>query len=130
MPLPAHSTFATATSETTRPRQTVALAMEITEGQRYRWGNIRVIGLDPKIETILRARLPKYGIVNPKLIRDFYKEYKSSLPVGASPETAEWKFDQQRAIVDMTLDFSTDPVRSYTRASDTTLRLIGTWQTL
>jgi len=87
--------------------QTVALVMEITEGRRYRWGNIRVIGLDPKIETILRARLPKYGIVNPTLIRDFYNEYKSSLPVGASPETAEWNFDRQRAIVDMTFDFST-----------------------
>jgi hypothetical protein len=87
--------------------QTVALAMEITEGRRYRWGNIRVIGLDPKIETILRARLPKYSIVNPNLVRDFYKEYKSSLPVGASPETAEWKFDRQRAIVNMTFDFST-----------------------
>ena len=92
--------------------QTVALAMEITEGQRYRWGNIRVIGLDPKIETILRARLPKYGIVNPNLIRDFYKEYKSSLPVGASPETAEWKFDRQRAIVDMTFDFNTSALQS------------------
>ena len=87
--------------------QTVALAMEITESQRYRWGNIRVIGLDPKIETILRARLPQYSIVNPNLVRDFYKEYKSSLPVGASPETAEWKCDRQRAIVDMTFDFST-----------------------
>jgi hypothetical protein len=92
--------------------QTVALAMEITEGQRYRWGDIRVIGLDPKIETILRARLPKYSIVNPNLVRDFYKEYKSSLPVGASPETAEWKLDQQRAIVDMTFDFSTPAPQS------------------
>jgi Surface antigen variable number repeat len=92
--------------------QTVALAMEITEGQRYRWGDIRVIGLDPKIETILRARLPKYSIVNPNLVRDFYKEYKSSLPVGASPETTEWKYDQQRAIVDITFDFSTPAPQS------------------
>jgi hypothetical protein len=48
------------------------------QGPVYRWGNVQVICLDPKTETILRARLPKDSIVNPKLIRDFYQEYKSS----------------------------------------------------
>lgn len=86
---------------------TVSAVMEITEGPRYRWGKVRVIGLDPKTETILRARLPKDSIVNPKLIRDFYQEYKSSLPVGASPETVQWKRDLQRAVVDATFDFNT-----------------------
>jgi outer membrane protein assembly factor BamA len=92
--------------------QTVSAVMEITEGPRYRWGNVQVIGLDPKTETILRARLPKDSIVNPKFIRDFYQEYKSSLPVGASPETVEWKRDRQRAVVDITFDFSTPPPQS------------------
>jgi len=92
--------------------QTVALAMEITDGPRYRWGNVRVIGLDPKTETILRARLPKDGIVNPQLVREFYREYKSSLPVGASPETVEWNRDRQRCVVDITFDFSTRPAQS------------------
>jgi outer membrane protein assembly factor BamA len=90
-------------------KQTVAVVVEIAEGVRYRWGKIRVVGLDPNIEPILRARLPKDSIVNPKLIREFYQEYKSLLPAGASPETVEWKRDPQRAIVDMTLDFSTPP---------------------
>ena len=89
--------------------QTVTLVIDITEGKRFRWGNIQVIGLDPNIERILRARLPKDTPVNPKLIRDFYSEYKSSLPVGASPETVEWKRDPQRATVDLTFDFSTPP---------------------
>jgi outer membrane protein assembly factor BamA len=88
---------------------TVALVIEITEGPKYRWGNIQVIGLDPKTETILRARLPKDRPVNPKLIRDFYQEYKSSLPLGAFPETVEWKHNPQRATVDLTFDFSTPP---------------------
>jgi outer membrane protein assembly factor BamA len=88
---------------------TVALVIKITEGPVYRWGDIQVSGLDPKIETILRARLPRAQPANPKLIRDFYQEYKSSLPVGASPETMEWKRDPQRAIVDLTFDFSTPP---------------------
>jgi outer membrane protein assembly factor BamA len=91
---------------------TVALAVEITAGRRYRWGNIQVLGLDPKIETILRTRLAKQSIVNPKLIRDFYQEYKSFLPVGASPETVEFKRDRQRAVVDVTFDFNTPAPQS------------------
>jgi outer membrane protein assembly factor BamA len=87
--------------------QTVALVLDITEGERYCWGKIQVVGLDPKLETILRARLAKDSIVNPKLIADFYQEYKSLLPAGASPDTVEWKRDVQRAIVDLTFDFST-----------------------
>jgi outer membrane protein assembly factor BamA len=89
--------------------RTVSAVMEITEGPVYRWGRVEVIGLDPEPETILRTRLPKDGIVNPKLIRDFYQQYKSSLPVGASPETVQWKRDRQRVVVDITFDFSTPP---------------------
>lgn len=90
-------------------KQTVALMLEINQGQRYYWGNIRVIGLSPELETILRARLAKDTVVNPKLIADFYQEYKAPLPVGASPETVEWRRNEKLAIVDMTFDFSTSP---------------------
>jgi hypothetical protein len=86
--------------------------MEITEGPRYRWGNVRVIGLDTKIETILRARLPKDSIAKPTLIRDFYQEYKSLLPAGASPDAVEWNRDPQRAVVDVTFNFSTPASKS------------------
>jgi outer membrane protein assembly factor BamA len=58
-------------------KQTVALVLEISQGQRYYWGNIRVIGLSPELETILRARLAKDSVVNPKLIEDFYQQYKA-----------------------------------------------------
>jgi outer membrane protein assembly factor BamA len=89
--------------------QSVALEMDITEGEKYRWGNIKVIGLDPAIETVLRSRLTTGSPVNRKLIGDFYQEYKSLLPVGASPETVKWDRDVQRAVVDLTFDFSTPP---------------------
>ena len=89
--------------------QTVALVMDITEGEKYRWGNIQVIGLDPTIETALRSRLATGSPVNRKLIRDFYQDHKSSLPVGASPETVKWDRDVQRAIVNLTFDFNTPP---------------------
>jgi outer membrane protein assembly factor BamA len=87
--------------------QTVAIVMDVNEGPQYRWGNIEVVGLDPKIETLLRARLETGHPVNPKLIRDFYQKYKSLLPVAASPETFKWESDARRAVVDLTFDFST-----------------------
>jgi len=89
--------------------QTVALEMDITEGEEYRWGNIQVIGLDPTIETVLRARVATGSPANRKVIRDFYQEYESLLPIGASPETVKWDSDSQRAVVDLTFDFSTLP---------------------
>ena len=89
--------------------QTIALGLEISQGQRYYWGNIRVIGLSPELETILTARLAKDSVVNPKLIEDFYQQYKSLLPVGASPETVEGHRNEALAVLDMTFDFSTPP---------------------
>jgi outer membrane protein assembly factor BamA len=88
-------------------RQTVALVMGITEGEKYRWGNIQVIGLAPAIEMVLRSRLASGGPANRNVVRDFYQEYKSILPIGASPETVKWDRDTQRAVVDLTFDFIT-----------------------
>jgi len=92
-------------------KQTVSLVLEISQGQRYYWGNIRVIGLSPQLETILRARLAKDSVVNPRVIADFYQEYMSLLPVGASPETVEGHRNEKLAILDMTFDFSAVPAQ-------------------
>jgi len=78
-----------------------------------------VIGLSPELETILRARLAKDSVVNPKLIADFYQEYKALLPVGASPETTEWRRNETLAIVDLTFDFSTPPSQPSSRLRQT-----------
>jgi len=86
--------------------QTVAIFVELNEGQPYRWGNIQVIGLDPKIETLLRSRLKAGSLVNPKLIDDFYRDNKSLLPVGTSPQNVKWQHNAERATVDLTFDFS------------------------
>ena len=87
--------------------QTVALEMDIAEGEKYLWGNIQVIGLDPIIEAVLRSRLAMGSPANRKLIRDFYQEFKSLLPVGASPEAVKLDRDTQRGIVDLRFDFRT-----------------------
>ena len=92
--------------------QTVALVIDITEGSQYHWGNIQVLGLDPKLEKILRTRVTTGSPVNRKLIRDFYQEYKPLLPVGASPETVKWNRDAEHAIVDLTFNFNTPETQS------------------
>jgi outer membrane protein assembly factor BamA len=87
--------------------QTVALEMDIAEGEKYRWGSIQVIGLDPAMEAVLRSRLVTGNPANRNLIREFYKEYKSLLPVGASPETVRLDRETQPGIVDLRFDFRT-----------------------
>jgi outer membrane protein assembly factor BamA len=87
--------------------QTVTIFVELNQGQPYHWGNIQVIGLDPKIETMLRSKLKAGGLANPKLIKDFYRDNRSLLPVGASPKNVKWKHDAERATVDLTFDFRT-----------------------
>jgi Surface antigen variable number repeat len=85
--------------------QTVAIFVELNEGQQYRWGNIQVIGLDRKIETLLRSQLRAGSPVNPKIIEDFYRDNKSVLQVGASPQSVKWRHDDERATVNWIFDF-------------------------
>ena len=74
------------------------------EGKQYRWGNIQVVGLDPKMEMLLKTQLKMGSPVNPKLIEDFYRDNKSALPVGASPKNVKWQYDRERATVDLNFD--------------------------
>jgi hypothetical protein len=87
--------------------QTVAVLVELSEGQQYRWGNIQVIGLDPSLEKVLRSQLQAGSPVNPKTIEDFYRDKKSVLPVGVSPQSVKWRYDDDRATVNLTFDFRT-----------------------
>jgi outer membrane protein assembly factor BamA len=92
--------------------QTVAHVLDITEGLQYRWGNIQVVGLDPKIEKLLRSLVTTDNPANRRLIQNFYEEYKSLLPLGASPKNVKWHPDAQLGIVDLTFDFSSPAAQS------------------
>jgi hypothetical protein len=89
--------------------QTASVVVDVNEGPRYHWGSIQMIGLDPKLEALLRSQLTTSSPVNPKLIEDFCRDNNAHLPVGASPENVKWDRDTQRGIVDLTFDFSTPP---------------------
>ena len=83
------------------------MVVELNEGKQYRWGNMQVIGLDQKMETLLKSQLKMGTPVNPKLIEDFYRDNKSFLPVGASSKDVRWQRDAQRTTVDLTFNFGT-----------------------
>lgn len=87
--------------------QTVAIVVDLNEGQRYTRGSIQVIGLEPRLETLLKSRLKPGSPANPKAIEDFYRDNQSLLPIGVSPKDVKWKRDAERATVDLTFDFRT-----------------------
>ena len=51
--------------------QTISISMEITEDTRYRWGNVRVIGLDPKIVAFS-------AVISMRIAKSPYPEERSS----------------------------------------------------
>jgi len=87
--------------------QTIAIIVDVNEGQQYTWGNIRMIGSTPKVEALLKTKLRSGSPANPKAIEDFYREHSSALPVGASPKTVKWQYDREKATVDLTFDLRT-----------------------
>jgi outer membrane protein assembly factor BamA len=91
-------------SQVDNTNQTVEFVVELNSGKQYRWGNLQVVGLDPKMEMLLKTQLKMGSPVNPKLIEDFYRDNKSALPVGASPKNVKWQYDRERATVDLTFD--------------------------
>jgi outer membrane protein assembly factor BamA len=87
--------------------QTVSISVELNEGKQYTWGNIQVIGLDPKMETLLKSQVKKGSLVNRKTIEDFYRDNQSLLPVHVSPKDVKWQRDSEQATVDLMFDFRT-----------------------
>jgi len=85
--------------------QTVTISVGLSEGKQYTWGNMRVIGLDPKMEALLRSQVKTGSPVNPEIIEDFYRDNQSLLPLGASPKDVKWERDAEQAIVNLTFDF-------------------------
>lgn len=85
--------------------QTVSLVMELKEGQQYRVGDIRVVGLDPALEAALRLKLKPGDVMNFQVVRDFYTENKSVLLPTASPQDVKLTRDVQNSKANLSFDF-------------------------
>ncbi|HLB88357.1 MAG TPA: POTRA domain-containing protein [Terriglobales bacterium] len=90
-------------------RQCISLVMEVQEGPRFRVRRVEVIGLDPRMETLLRSKLKSGEPFNPELVDDFYKENKSVLPPEVSPQDMEVYRNVRNSMVDLVFDFWTCP---------------------
>ena len=89
--------------------QTISLTIVLSEEKQYRVGSVEVLGLDPALENLLRSLIRPGEIFNPQILNNFYKEHKSVLPPGASPENDEVLRDVRNATVALRLDFRPCP---------------------
>jgi len=62
----------------------VSVTMVLAEEKPYRTSSIEVIGLEPRMERLLRATVKVDEPVNIQAIDDFFEKYKFSLPPGAT----------------------------------------------
>jgi outer membrane protein assembly factor BamA len=90
-------------------RQRISLVMDLQEGPPYRVGKIEVPGPDPRMESLLKSKLKRGDIFDPKLVEDFYKKNKSFLPADASPADNQLHTDVRNGRVDLVFDFRTCP---------------------
>ncbi len=86
-------------------RQRMSLVMDLQEGPPYRVGKIEVPGPDPRMESLLKSKLKRGDIFDPKLVEDFYKKNKSFLPADASPADNQLHTDVRNGRVDLVFDF-------------------------
>lgn len=88
---------------------TVALDLDLSEGKQYTLSGIRILGLPPDTAQNLlqKSGLERGKIFSPQLLENFFEQSRSLLPQGANPlDDVQKSLDDQRATIDVTLDFS------------------------
>jgi len=96
-------------TEVDNEQQTIALTIVLSKEQQYRVASVEILGLDPALENLLRSLIRLGEIFNHQVLNNFYKEHKSVLPPGASPEDDEVLRDVRNATVALRLDFRACP---------------------
>lgn len=89
-------------------RSTIVLKIEVDEGRQFRIGKFELVGLDTTLAETLVANsgLTPGSIFNTRWLDLFFERNKSLLPPGAAAENDSIrKLDEQRGIVDLTIDF-------------------------
>jgi hypothetical protein len=88
----------------------VSVVLRLSESVQYRVENVEVVGLNPRMENILRSTIKVGEIFNTRLLDDFYEKYKINLPEGTRPETmASMDRNIKNGTVSLRFDFRTCP---------------------
>jgi outer membrane protein insertion porin family len=90
----------------------IAVDLEIYEGKRYTFGQVRVLGLEPSLAQRLlhESGIETGKIFDTSLLNRFVEENRTSLPNDAGPESDVLRrLDDQLGTVDITMDFRRCP---------------------
>lgn len=90
-------------------RQRISIVMELQEGPQFRVGKMKVLGLEPSTENLLKSKLKPGDLFNFQVVDDFYKENKALLPADASTVDDQLQLDARKGTVDLLLDFRSCP---------------------
>jgi outer membrane protein assembly factor BamA len=94
-------------------RALITLILELSEGKPFRFGQIKVLGLDPLVakRLLFESGLETGSIFNPSLVDRFFERNRHILPSDALPEEDTQRvIDEQSGTVDMTMDLRGCPL--------------------
>jgi outer membrane protein insertion porin family len=90
----------------------IAVNLEIDEGKRYTFGQVRILGLEPSLAQRLlhESGIEAGKVFDTSLLNRFVEENRTSLPNNAGPESDVLRrLDDQLGAVDITMDFRRCP---------------------
>ncbi len=93
-------------------RAFINLLLDLEEGQQFRLGHVKILGLDPLISQKLlhESGLEPGNIFDASRLDEFFRRNKLILPRDAAPEEdTERVMDEQTGTVVLTMDFRTCP---------------------
>jgi outer membrane protein assembly factor BamA len=90
-------------------RPLISLVFTLDPEQQFHVGKVEIMALDPKLEPRLRGLVRPGDTFNPEAVEDFFKENKSALPSGLSPDDVRVLRNVKAGIVDLAFDFRPCP---------------------
>jgi hypothetical protein len=79
----------------------ISLIMELDQQTQFRLRTLEVFGLDPKLESLLRAKLKTGEVFDWQVVEDFLKQNASALPHDLSPSDIEAHRNVKNGTVDL-----------------------------
>jgi outer membrane protein assembly factor BamA len=90
------------------PHGLINLGLDLDEGKQFRFGEIKVLGLDPQLakELLRESGLVTGNIFDGSLIDKFFDRNRHILPADARPENdTERRYDENEGTVSIKMDF-------------------------
>lgn len=94
------------------PYGLVKLSFNIDEGKQFRFGEVKVLGLNPDLaqDLLRRSGLKRENVFESTLLEKFFKDNAVLLPKDAiSFDDTQRRINEEQATVDITMDFSGCP---------------------